>query len=131
MHSKLQLLKYPSYMRIAIPTGNLVPYVCSPSFRLTHTPSKSRLTITQPTCRRDSADKMQDWGETGVMENSVFIIDLPRIEDKDKREQNQLTAFGEDLCYFLQAQGLDDTLTMTLRNYDFTETSRYAFVHSM
>lgn len=26
MHSKLQLLKYPEYLRIAIPTGNLVPY---------------------------------------------------------------------------------------------------------
>lgn len=26
MHSKLQLLKYPDYLRIAIPTGNLVAY---------------------------------------------------------------------------------------------------------
>lgn len=26
MHSKLQLLKYPKYLRIAVPTGNLVPY---------------------------------------------------------------------------------------------------------
>lgn len=26
MHSKLQLLKYPSYLRIVVPTGNLVPY---------------------------------------------------------------------------------------------------------
>ena len=26
MHSKLQLLKYPEYLRIVIPTGNLVPY---------------------------------------------------------------------------------------------------------
>lgn len=26
MHSKLQLLKYPSYLRLVIPTGNLVPY---------------------------------------------------------------------------------------------------------
>lgn len=26
MHSKLQLLKYPNYIRIVVPTGNLVPY---------------------------------------------------------------------------------------------------------
>lgn len=26
MHSKLQLLKYPKHLRIAVPTGNLVPY---------------------------------------------------------------------------------------------------------
>jgi len=26
MHSKLQLLKYSDHLRIAIPTGNLVPY---------------------------------------------------------------------------------------------------------
>jgi hypothetical protein len=26
MHSKLQLLKYAKYLRLVIPTGNLVPY---------------------------------------------------------------------------------------------------------
>lgn len=26
MHSKLQLLKFPGYVRVVIPTGNLVPY---------------------------------------------------------------------------------------------------------
>lgn len=26
MHSKLQLLKYPSRLRVVIPTGNLMPY---------------------------------------------------------------------------------------------------------
>lgn len=26
MHSKLQLLKFPNYIRVAVPTGNLVPY---------------------------------------------------------------------------------------------------------
>lgn len=26
MHSKLQLLKFPTHIRIVIPTGNLVPY---------------------------------------------------------------------------------------------------------
>lgn len=26
MHSKLQVLKFPDYIRIVVPTGNLVPY---------------------------------------------------------------------------------------------------------
>jgi hypothetical protein len=26
MHSKLQLLSYPSYLRVVVPTANLVPY---------------------------------------------------------------------------------------------------------
>ena len=46
MHSKLMLLSYPNFLRIAIPTANLVRY---------------------------------DWGETGEMENTVFLIDLPRL----------------------------------------------------
>jgi hypothetical protein len=26
MHSKLQILKFPTYLRIVVPTGNFVPY---------------------------------------------------------------------------------------------------------
>ena len=61
----------------------------------------------------------------------VFIIDLPRIEDVAKREANDIGAFGEDLSYFLSAQGLDASLIRSLEAYDFSETQRYAFVHSM
>ncbi|KAI1638816.1 tyrosyl-DNA phosphodiesterase-domain-containing protein [Biscogniauxia mediterranea] len=96
MHSKLQLLKYPNYLRIVVPSGNLVPY---------------------------------DWGETGHMENIAFLIDLPRIEDPTIRSSSNLTEFSEELCYFLKAQGLDDSLVNSLANYDFSETSRYRFTH--
>ncbi|KAI1495682.1 tyrosyl-DNA phosphodiesterase-domain-containing protein [Biscogniauxia marginata] len=98
MHSKLQLLKYPTYLRIVVPSGNLVPY---------------------------------DWGETGVMENMVFLIDLPRIEESAARSSNNLTNFGEELSYFLKAQGLDESLVGSLTNYDFSETSRFRFVHTI
>ncbi|KAI1489903.1 phospholipase D/nuclease [Biscogniauxia mediterranea] len=98
MHSKLQLLKYPNYLRIVVPSGNLVPY---------------------------------DWGETGHMENIVFLIDLPRIEDPTIRSSSNLTEFGEELRYFLKAQGLDESLVNSLANYDFSETSRYRFVHTI
>ena len=48
-----------------------------------------------------------------------------------EREENKLTEFGEELSYFLRAQGLDETLVKSLRNYDFSETKRMGFVHTM
>jgi hypothetical protein len=61
----------------------------------------------------------------------VFIIDLPEIEDAKKLAASKLTPFGEDLTYFLEAQGIDDGLTRSLAKYDFSETAKYGFVHSM
>ena len=61
----------------------------------------------------------------------AFIIDLPRIEDEVERVANELTAFGNELCYFLKAQGLEEQMIRSLRNYDFSETARYGFVHTM
>ncbi|KAI1102584.1 phospholipase D/nuclease [Jackrogersella minutella] len=98
MHSKLQLLKYPRYLRIVVPSGNFVPY---------------------------------DWGETGVIENMVFLIDLPRIDDVNLQSSSELGPFGDELCYFLKAQGLQESLISSLSNYDFSEANRYRFVHTI
>ncbi|KAI6375733.1 hypothetical protein MCOR25_002895 [Pyricularia grisea] len=99
MHSKLQLLKFPGYIRIVVPSGNLVPY---------------------------------DWGEqNGIIENSVFIIDLPPLKAGVKLEDNVMTSFGEELIYFLTAQGLNERIVSSLCKYDFSQTSRYAFVHTI
>ncbi|KAI1478707.1 phospholipase D/nuclease [Daldinia eschscholtzii] len=98
MHSKLQLLKYPSYLRVVVPSGNLVPY---------------------------------DWGETGVIENIVFLIDLPRVDNPESTTSTKLGLFGEELCYFLRAQGLKESLVSSLKNYDFSEADRYRFVHTI
>ncbi|KAL1875920.1 hypothetical protein VTK73DRAFT_9775 [Phialemonium thermophilum] len=72
-----------------------------------------------------------DWGETRVLENMVFLIDIPKIEDPANRVSNKLTPFAEELIYFLQAQGMDDKLVQSLKSYDFSETARYGFVHSI
>ncbi|OLN81670.1 Tyrosyl-DNA phosphodiesterase 1 [Colletotrichum chlorophyti] len=98
MHSKLQILKYEGYLRIVIPSGNLVPY---------------------------------DWGETGVMENMVFLIDLPRLESSQRVTPMSRTLFGTELRRFLRALGLEEKLVQSLDNYDFSETSRYGFIHTM
>ncbi|OAA37475.1 tyrosyl-DNA phosphodiesterase domain-containing protein [Metarhizium rileyi] len=80
MHSKLQILRFSSYLRIVIPSGNLVP---------------------------------NDWGETGVMENMVFLIDLP-LKD-----------------YYLRAMGVDTGMVNSLSKYDFSRTEDIGFVYSM
>lgn len=61
----------------------------------------------------------------------VFLIDVPRIEHPADRASNTLTAFGEELSYFLEAQGVEQSMIRSLQNYDFAETSRYGFVHTM
>ncbi|KAM5353765.1 hypothetical protein ACJ41O_000415 [Fusarium nematophilum] len=95
MHSKLQLLKYQDYLRVVVPTANLVPY---------------------------------DWGETGVMENMVFLIDLPRLGDS---AQHQPTAFSTELGRFLTATGVEASMVSSLSNYDFSRTTHLGFVYTM
>ncbi|KUJ11780.1 phospholipase D/nuclease [Mollisia scopiformis] len=96
MHSKLQLLSHGSYLRIVIPSANLVPY---------------------------------DWGESGVMENVCFLIDLPKLPSGQTAELN--TQFGIELSYFLTALGLDQKIVDSLRKFDFSRTAEIAFVHSI
>ena len=70
-----------------------------------------------------------DWGEDGGMENSVFIIDLPRLQTRTP--EAELTPFGQELVYFMDAKGLDKTIITSLRNFDFTATKDLAFVHTI
>ncbi|KAF5695443.1 Tyrosyl-DNA phosphodiesterase 1 [Fusarium denticulatum] len=95
MHSKLQLLKYPDYLRVVVPTANLVPY---------------------------------DWGETGVMENMVFLIDLPRLKDPANYRQ---TTFSTELGRFLSAAGVGEGMVSSLANYDFSQTKHLGFVYTI
>ncbi|KFA52919.1 hypothetical protein S40293_00945 [Stachybotrys chartarum IBT 40293] len=95
MHSKLQVLKYPGYLRVVVPTGNLVPY---------------------------------DWGESGVMENMVFLIDLPRLENPTDHSP---TMFSIELRRFLSASGVDDRMVSSLSNYDFSKTRELGFVYTI
>ncbi|KAJ4028328.1 hypothetical protein NW752_000585 [Fusarium irregulare] len=95
MHSKLQLLKYPDYLRVVVPTANLVPY---------------------------------DWGETGVMENMVFLIDLPRLKNSSTHRP---TAFSTELGRFLSATGVGENMVSSLTNYDFSQTKHLGFVYTM
>lgn len=98
MHSKLMLLSHPKYLRVVVPSANLVPY---------------------------------DWGETGVMENSLFLIDLPRLPPGESTIAEAMTPFGQDLIYFLNAMGLDASIIQSLSHFDFSATRDHAFVHTI
>lgn len=109
MHSKLMLLFHGTHLRIVVPTANLMQV---------------------------------EWGETGkdpksvgswqpaVLENTVFLIDLPRRPDRKIAEELE-TAFGQSLKGFLEAQEISQNVIEGLRKFDFSETKRLAFVHSM
>ncbi|KAG9241786.1 tyrosyl-DNA phosphodiesterase-domain-containing protein [Calycina marina] len=72
-----------------------------------------------------------DWGETGVMENIVFIIDLPRLPAGSLVAAEDLTDFGKELRYFLDAQGMKSSILNSLLKFDFSRTKKLAFVHSI
>lgn len=116
MHSKLMLLFYPDYMRVVVPSANLVPY---------------------------------DWGETGAMENvrssdktpsqsldspeqqTIFLIDLPRLQQNPLANPTPGNAFQKSLHYFLKAMHLPADVISSLSKFDFSATSHLAFVHSI
>lgn len=77
-----------------------------------------------------------DWGETGVMENTVFLIDLPRLPPgnanaAEKPQKQMMTSFGINLVRFLDAVGLYERFAQGLVNFDFSRTQDLAFVHSI
>ena len=72
-----------------------------------------------------------DWGETGIMENMVFVIDLPRLANSEKTSVDEMTLFGQELMYFLQAMGLQQEIINSICNFDFSATKHIAFVHTI
>ncbi|KAF2014882.1 tyrosyl-DNA phosphodiesterase domain-containing protein [Aaosphaeria arxii CBS 175.79] len=104
MHSKLMLLFHDTHLRIVLSTANMMKV---------------------------------DWGETGnswqpaVLENSVFLIDLPRRADGGVCSRDELTPFGADLMEFASAQELGRVATEGLRKFDYDGAKDIAMVHSI
>jgi hypothetical protein len=73
-----------------------------------------------------------DWGEAGgIMENTVFLIDLPRLSEGGRANVDELTPFHRELRYFLKAMEMDQSVIDSMSKFDFAQTARYAFVHSI
>ncbi|OQO14869.1 hypothetical protein B0A48_00251 [Cryoendolithus antarcticus] len=72
-----------------------------------------------------------DWGETGVMENSVWLIDLPRLPEGRKIEEKELTEFGKELMFFMRKAGYPQDVLDGVSGFDFAGTAGIAFVHTV
>ena len=104
MHSKFMLLFGREKLRIAVPTANMT--------------------------QTDWGEVPNDW-QPGLMENSVFLIDLPRRSDDGFGKVEDLPPFGRDLIFFLEAQEVGSRITDGILKFDFADTKHLAFVHSM
>ena len=81
-----------------------------------------------------------DWGEpvpTGngrfgaIMENMLFLIDLPKYPQEYSKPRAELTFFGQELDRFLRHQNVPADIRDGLLRFDFSATAPYAFVHTM
>ena len=110
-----------SFLRLCFPPMDGQIYCMHSKLMLLFHPDKLRVAI--PTANLLDFD----WGETGVMENSVFMIDLPRLPDSGKSE---LTPFAEEMLHYLEMQGLDEDVRNGVLNFDFSATQDIMFVHT-
>jgi hypothetical protein len=104
MHSKFMLLFGSEKLRIVMPTANM-----------NHI---------------EWGEVANDW-QPGVMENSVFLIDLPRISDTNVNAKEDMPLFGRELLYFLEKQEVGKKVTDGVLKFDFSQTAHLRFIHSM
>lgn len=134
MHSKLMLLFYDA--------DNMDgPKATGPCGGTSWAGPRCRLVV--PTANLTSAD----WGVGGVMENTVFVLDLPMrrdcqrgdVKDGDNTAArpkplvggHDQTAFGRSLISFLRAQTVPDDVIDKLGRFDFSSTEQLGFVHTV
>ncbi len=104
MHSKLMLLFYSTHLRVVVPTANLTAY---------------------------------DWGEPfrdlkgGVMENTVFLVDLPRKGSEANKQRNAEVPFLQSMVYFLKAMKLQEDVIKKLQNFEFSKLVEHGFIHTI
>lgn len=67
------------------------------------------------------------------MENTVFLIDLPvkRQTSGGATASGDKTAFQKSLVAFLKAQTVPEDIISKLEHFDFRETAKYGFVHTI
>ena len=65
------------------------------------------------------------------MENMIFLIDLPRLPEGQRATKEDMTSFGTELIYFLEAMGLEHSIIDSIYNFDFTATTDLGFIHSI
>ncbi|KAK4541005.1 hypothetical protein LTR36_008374 [Oleoguttula mirabilis] len=115
-----------SFLRLCFPPMEGQVHCMHSKLMLLFHPHKLRVAI-------PSANLLNfDYGESGSMENSVFMVDLPRrLPNAARTEIADLTCFGQELMYFLEKQGLDQDVKDGMLEFDFSATSQMAFIHTV
>jgi hypothetical protein len=113
-----------SWLRLCFPPMDGLIHCMHSKLMLLFHPEKLRVAI--PTANLLNFD----WGETGVMENSVFMIDLPRLPNGSKCELLDMTEFGKEMLHYLRLQGVEQDVRDGVRNFDFSATQQMAFLHT-
>ena len=135
MHSKLMLLFHKEYLRVAVPSANLVKYDWGGNNGIMEnvTPPISQcngleiLRYNPLTCRAIySGLRML------TILKTVFLIDLPRYpRAQQPASPSHLTFFARELIYFCQRKGYPDNIIHALHRVDYSKTAPYALVHSV
>ncbi|KAK0288337.1 hypothetical protein LTR91_021900 [Friedmanniomyces endolithicus] len=113
-----------SFLRLCFPPMPGAVHCMHSKLMLLFHPTKLRIAI--PTANLLAFD----WGETGMMENSVFLLDLPRLPNDSQADKTTLPAFAQDLLFFLEQQTLDQDILSGILNFDFAATAHMRFVHT-
>ena len=129
MHSKLMLLFYDAQdMDMAFAMS--MPARTSKNSSTVWQGPRCRIAV--PTANLTGID----WGVGGIMENTVFVIDLP-VKGQGVEETSSTTGLGNEtqfqksLVAFLRAQTVPDDVIAKLENFDFRCTSHLGFVHTI
>lgn len=72
-----------------------------------------------------------DWGAGSVMENMLWVLDLPLLTPTEDAQRQQSTEFKRSLVGFLRAQTVPDAVLTRLDRFDFVETQDMRFVHTI
>jgi hypothetical protein len=70
-----------------------------------------------------------DWGVGNVMENMLWVIDLPVCGSE--RGEDQETEFKTSLLRFLRAQTVPDAVINKLNRFEYSNTQGVRFVHTV
>ncbi|KAJ8113592.1 hypothetical protein OPT61_g4310 [Boeremia exigua] len=118
-------------LRIHFPPMNTAVGNAHSKYMLLVSEKKMRVVVSTANMEREYwGEVANDW-QPGVLENSVFIIDLPRRADGDVGSVKDLTPFGKEMVHFLEAQQLDPLIVKGVLKFDFSQTAHLAFVHSI
>lgn len=118
-------------LRIHFPPMNTAVGNAHSKYMLLVSEKKLRIVLSTANMEQEYWGEVKNNWQPGVLENSVFLLDLPRKADGLVGNVEELTPFGKELVHFLEAQQLDPLIVKGVLKFDFSHTGHLALVHSI